>query len=76
MSATVKVSMVRNDSKRLRVGAIDVTLHPTLDQDVDISHCLEVFEDYCVVTQSVRQGVPVTVRVETGETTTPSDVVH
>jgi uncharacterized OsmC-like protein len=29
-----------------------------------MARCLEVFEDYCVVTQSVRDGIDITVSVE------------
>lgn len=68
--ATVTLELVRNERKRLRVGGIDVEL--TLDgvEAVErdrLDRCLELFEDYCVVTQSVRQGVAVTSRVEVGE---------
>ncbi len=59
------VQLMRNEQRRLRVGQIDVALIlgvsavtlPTLGR------ALAIFEDYCVVTQSVRQGIPVLVRV-------------
>ena len=61
--ATVEV--VRNAQNRLRIGGIDVALH--LDQPFGELHAMDrvlaQFEDFCIVTQSVRGGVPVTVSV-------------
>jgi organic hydroperoxide reductase OsmC/OhrA len=57
---------VRNERGRLRIGRIDVLLRPELP-DCDpakVQQCLELFEDFCVVTASVRAGLPVGVRVE------------
>ena len=69
LSATVKVELVRNDDRRLRIGAIDVTLNPRLAADHPaLAACLGTFEDYCVVTQSVRSGLDV--RVHVAPTTT------
>jgi hypothetical protein len=58
--------MVRDERGRLRVGAVDVQIQPeTAPADAGrIGRCLELFEDYCVVTQSVRTGLPVTVEVK------------
>src|SRR5215208_3909707 len=53
--------LVRNEANRLRVGGVRVRLEPTL-ADVDragqerVARCLELFESFCVVTESVRQG--------------------
>jgi len=61
--AEVAVELVRNASKRLRVGRIDVTLDaPDADPAV-LRECLTSFEDFCVVTQSVRSGFAIDVRV-------------
>jgi hypothetical protein len=38
-----------------------------LPGDISPSRCLEIFEDFCLVTQSVRAGVDVSVDVEIGE---------
>lgn len=57
--------LVRNEQGRLRLGGIDVTV--TLDPDeagrARLERCTGLFEDYCVVTESIRQGVPVAVRI-------------
>lgn len=63
--ADVSVEIVRNEARRLRVGKVDVTLHTTLPPDHPaLVSCLPLFEDFCVVTQSVRHGIDVSVRVE------------
>lgn len=67
MSAKVKVVLGRNEERRLRIDHMDVTLHPTLgagDGDGALGACLDQFEDFCVVTQSVRSGLDVRVKVE------------
>ncbi len=66
LDATVEASVVRNERGRLRIGGVHVTLAPTVAPgDGDrIRRCLELFEDFCIVTESVRQGLDVDVRVE------------
>jgi organic hydroperoxide reductase OsmC/OhrA len=64
VSADVNVEIVRNEARRLRVGKISVTLHTNLPpDDPALVGCLSTFEDFCVVTQSVRQGIDVAVQV-------------
>ncbi len=65
MHTSVSASLVRNERGRLRVGALRVRIRPGV-AEADrgrIRHCLELFEDYCVVTQSVRAGVEVSVEL-------------
>ena len=62
VTANVKGRMVRNEQGRLRVGGFDVDIR--LEQKVErLEHCAQQFEDFCVVTDSVRNGIPVSVRV-------------
>lgn len=57
-------SLIRNDKGRLRVGRIDVVIRlATADHDAKIKRCSQMFEDFCVVTASLRQGFPVGVQV-------------
>lgn len=58
-------ALVRNEKGRLRIGRIDVSIAVKLqDGQYDrINRCLDLFEDYCVVTASVRQSIPVRVIV-------------
>lgn len=64
LRSEVHVQLVRNEDKRLRVGKIDVTIQPGAAIPPDaLQACLETFEDFCVVTQSVRTGIEVAVTV-------------
>lgn len=60
LRTTVEGTIVRNDRGRLRIGALRVRLVP----DASIpARCLELFEDFCIVTQSVRQGIEIDVQI-------------
>lgn len=61
----VKVSIVRTANKRLRVGAVEVTIDPHIaEADLERARrCRELFEDFCTVTESVRKGIDVRVSV-------------
>jgi organic hydroperoxide reductase OsmC/OhrA len=64
LGAEVKVELVRNERKRLRVGKVEVTLRPGVAAEHEaFLECLEMFEDFCVVTESVREGLDVRVDV-------------
>jgi len=55
----------RNERGRYRIAAIDVVLSLS-EKFGDMEHqerCLEQFEDFCMVTQSIRAGIPVNVTV-------------
>ena len=58
-------TMRRNEKGRWRIAQLDVriTLDVVADQVQRVSRCLNLFEDYCVVTASVRKGIPVNVLV-------------
>ncbi len=66
MHTSVSVSLQRNAAGRLRIGEVGVVIEPSVDEaDVPrMRRCLELFEDFCVVTQSVRDGIGVDVAVE------------
>ncbi len=63
---TVSGTLERNDAGRLRIGGIDVRIEPVVDESEQprMQRCLELFEDFCVVTQSVRDGITVDVTVQ------------
>jgi uncharacterized OsmC-like protein len=65
LTTKVEGSLVRNERGRLRVGRLRVTLSPAVPAEARerMRRCLEVFEDYCVVTESVRRGIEVDVQV-------------
>lgn len=65
LRAQVRGEIKRNERGRLRIGRFDVTIR-LAEQAAAIQHfdrCLAQFEDFCVVTESVRHGIPVGVRV-------------
>ena len=65
MRTVVRGAYVRNERNRLRVGRLDVeiTIGVPGVEAAKLSKCLELFEDFCVVTASVRKGIPVGVTV-------------
>ncbi|MDP3512761.1 MAG: OsmC family protein [Sulfuritalea sp.] len=64
----VTAHMERNEAKRLRVGSVDVMIQVDAPADSleHLDRVLDQFEDFCVVTQSVRSGFPVHVTVRDG----------
>ncbi|CAN5815929.1 hypothetical protein BH11MYX4_BH11MYX4_24840 [soil metagenome] len=64
LRSEVRVQLVRNEKKRLRIGKVAVSIHPQGPiPDEALDACLKTFEDFCVVTQSVREGIEVDVSV-------------
>jgi organic hydroperoxide reductase OsmC/OhrA len=68
LRADVSGTMVRNEKGRLRITDVQVRLHPDVaEEDLPrMQRCLDVFEDFCIVTQSVRDGLDVQVAVVPG----------
>lgn len=66
LEAAVEGELVRNEAGRLRVAAVQVRLAPVVAgaDRARMARCLDIFEDFCVVTQSVRQGIEVSVDVD------------
>ncbi len=59
----VSTRVSRNERGRYRIEGIDVELDPAVAESAKLARCEELFEDFCVVTASVRQGIPVNVSV-------------
>lgn len=69
LGVEVAGTLARNEKGRLRVAVVRVRLAPGIaagDRE-RIERCLGIFEDYCIVTQSVRQGIDVQVEVAPAE---------
>ncbi|MEW5738885.1 MAG: OsmC family protein [Myxococcota bacterium] len=65
LTSTAHVEIVRNERNRLRIGKVDITIKAPLPRESEaLQACLETFEDFCIVTQSVREGLEVNVTVE------------
>jgi len=65
MRTDVHAQVSRNERGRFRVTEIAVELHPELAEadSARLARCRDLFEDYCVVTASVRGGLDVNVEV-------------
>nr|WP_240922600.1 OsmC family protein [Oleiagrimonas sp. C23AA] len=65
LDAQVEVELSRNEQRRWRITHIDV--HLAMEQEASqmahLQKALAQFEDFCVVTQSVRQGIAIDVHV-------------
>jgi uncharacterized OsmC-like protein len=62
LSASVTTRIARNERGRYRIAGIDVELDPEFGTPhMSRGRCDEVFEDFCTVTASIRQGIPVSV---------------
>jgi hypothetical protein len=70
--------MERNERGRYRIAGIDVVLS-LAEKFGDLPHqerCLEQFEDFCIVTQSIRDGIPVSVSVVDANGTIARRLAH
>ena len=65
LTTRVTGTLVRNERGRLRIGELRIGIEPAVGpEDVErIGRCLELFEDFCIVGQSVRHGIPLEVEV-------------
>jgi organic hydroperoxide reductase OsmC/OhrA len=69
MTVDVVTTIKRNDDGRLRVTRIRAVLDPQIPPDLQsrAQGCAEVLEDFCTVTESVKQGIDVRVSLKTPE---------
>ena len=67
LSAEAEITVARNEKGFWRVKKIDVKIKPEID-DPDTKkradQCKKFFEDYCIVTQAVREGIKVEVNLD------------
>ncbi len=67
VTTNVHTTLARNEAGRWRVQGMTVNLNadPLNEQDRErMKRCLDMFEDFCIVTQSVRKGINVEVDVK------------
>lgn len=76
--ARVTGTTERNERGRLRIKSIDVVLEPIFDgvPPERFHRCTQLFEDFCIVTQSVRDGIDVDVRVEAVESGDGAEILE
>ena len=65
MRATVKGVRARNQEGRWRIREMKVEIAPEVSEGhlKQLERCAEIFEDFCIVSQSIRQGIPINVTV-------------
>lgn len=63
--AVANAETIRNEKGRLRIGSLDVVIDVSHLDDPDgrFGRCAEIFEDFCVVTATLRQAMKVNVTV-------------
>ncbi len=65
MRATVKGVRARNQEGRWRIREMEVEIAPEVSEEhlKQLERCVEIFEDFCIVSQSIQQGIPINVTV-------------
>lgn len=66
ISADVETNLARNDRGRWRIEGIKVHMNLKMDEENQkkFERCRDMFEDFCIVTASVRQGVKIDVDLD------------
>lgn len=66
LEATVRGMIARNERGRWRVRELNVELNPVTEGGhlKEMERCIGIFEDFCIVTESVRKGIPVKVKIK------------
>ncbi|MHA2088240.1 MAG: OsmC family protein [Promethearchaeota archaeon] len=67
LEAEAIVTIFRNEKGFVRVKKIDVTITPKIDSPEMVkraAECQKMFEQYCTITASVREGVDVNVNID------------
>lgn len=74
---TADARIGRNAAGRLRLQQVDVVLTPALSAaDNDrLERCRQIFEDFCIVTAAVREGIDVNVTVTPELAETPMEAM-
>ena len=65
MRTRVEVTTGRNDKGRMRVHGANARIQLDLggEDPARLARCVSLFEDYCTVSASIRQGIPIDVTV-------------
>jgi len=65
MKADVEGVVARNEEGRWRIRELNVELTPETEGEGEkqLERCIGIFEQFCVASQSIRQGIPINVKV-------------
>ena len=67
LNAKAEVTIFRNEKGFLRVKKIDVIINPKIDTPEmrkRADQCKKMFEKYCTITASIREGIEVNVNID------------
>ena len=66
IETTVKTCLFRNENGKIRIRCIDVQICLKVNEEdkTRVPRCLQIFEDYCTVTQSIRKGIEVNLKIK------------
>ena len=67
LTTKAKCIMGRNEDGRLRIKKIEVEIETKLDKEKEkkIQRCIDMFEKFCVVSQSLAEGIEIETKVKT-----------
>ena len=63
----VEGKMKRNEKGRWRIAEVNVEINPEINMEEfqsQFSRCNGLFEDFCIVSQSIQDGIPINVEVK------------
>lgn len=65
MRSTIIGIIARNEEGRWRIRELSVDLTPEINKDGrnQLKRCIDIFEEFCIASQSIRQGIPLKVNV-------------
>ena len=65
INTKVNGTILRNKKGRWRIMEITVEIIPDIPHafDEQFNRCINLFEDFCIVSQSIKQGIPINVKV-------------
>ena len=65
VEASVSGVVARNEEGRWRISEMNVELEPEVPEEygAQLERCIEIFENFCIVSQSIQQGIPISVKV-------------
>jgi uncharacterized OsmC-like protein len=62
----VEGKMRRNEKGRWRIAEVNIEICPEIDVEIyqsQFDRCMGLFEDFCIVSKSIEEGIPINVRV-------------
>jgi len=66
MKTAVKGITARNEEGRWRIKEVCVDITPQVEDQhrKQLERCIEIFEQFCIVSQSIKEGIPINVNVQ------------